>query len=88
MRLDPQHVAKLDGALIGTGPDATINLDIEFMSQAFDRLTMWEQGLLTKVVMRAARTTRRRTPEQRALLALFVPALQPATPIERGGDDA
>jgi hypothetical protein len=48
-----------------------VKFDVDFMNKSMDRLTMWERGLLMKAIMRAVRA-KRRTPEQRALLALFV----------------
>lgn len=77
MRLDPAHVRKLARALT-TSPqgNAEASFDIAFMTQAFDRLSLWERGLLMQALLRSA-GARRRTLEQRALLALFV----------EGGDD-
>lgn len=72
MRLDPDHVRKLDRA-ISKAPPPEIDLDIAFMSAAMGRLSLWERGLLTQALLRAA-TSKRRTLEQRALLALFVHA--------------
>ncbi len=70
MRLDPEHRAKLRAAM---SSDTTVRFDIEFMERSMDRLTLWEQGLLSKALVRAARS-RRKTTEQRALLALFIDA--------------
>lgn len=77
MRLDPEHRAKLRAA---TSADAaTVRFDIEFMERSMDRLNLWEQGLLSKALLRAARS-RRKTTEQRALLALFIDATGSASP--------
>ena len=70
MRLDPEHRAKLRAAM---SSDATVRFDIAFMERSMDRLNLWEQGLLSKALLRAARS-RRKTTEQRALLALFIDA--------------
>jgi hypothetical protein len=70
MRLDPDHVRKLARA-IKRSPPPEVNLDIAFMRAAMDRLSLWERGLFMDALMRAA-GARRRTLEQRALLALFV----------------
>ena len=71
MRLDPDHVRKLDNAISRIPPE--INLDIQFMTKAMARLSLWERGLLVNAIMRASQSNRR-TIEQRALLALFVHA--------------
>lgn len=72
MRPDPQHVIKLARA-IEKKPDGTpdVKFDLAYMDDAMSRLTMWEQGVLLKALMRAARA-KRRSVEHRALLALFV----------------
>jgi hypothetical protein len=72
MRLDPAHSDKLARAF-GNDQDGNleIKLDIGFVEAAMGRLSIWEQGLFMKAIMRAARS-RRRTPEQRVLLGLFV----------------
>lgn len=71
MRLDLEHRAKLRAAV--SADASSIRFDIDFMEKSMDRLNLWEQGLLSKALMRAARS-RRKTTEQRALLALFVDA--------------
>lgn len=71
MRLDPEHRAKLRAAV--SDDATTIRFDMNFMEQSMDRLNLWEQGLLSKALLRAAKS-RRKTPEQRALLALFIDA--------------
>lgn len=72
MRLDPEHVRKLARAR-APAADGTpeVKFDVDYMSTAMTRLTMWERGLLLDAVMRASRA-RRPTMTQRALLALFV----------------
>ena len=77
MRLDPEHRAKLRAAM--SADAATVRFDIEFMERSMDRLNLWEQGLLSKALLRAARS-RRKTTEQRALLALFIDATGSASP--------
>lgn len=78
MRVDQAHSDRIEQAS-STLPDGShcINLDIQFMHQAMDRLSLWEQGLLTKVLLHAAKS-KRKTHAQRVLLALF---------ISNGGDD-
>lgn len=71
MRLDPEHRAKLSAALSADG--SSVRFDLSFMEQSMDRLNPWEQGLLSKALLRALRA-RRKTTEQRALLALFIDA--------------
>lgn len=79
MRIDPEHRAKLTRAISRNDAGRQeVNLDIAFMTTAMDRLSLWERGLLVNSIMRAAKA-RRRTIEQRALLALFV---------HDGGDNA
>lgn len=77
MRLDPEHVQKINRAFNDVGD---VKLDIPFMSEAMGRLNMWERGLLAHSLLKAA-CNKRRSPEQRVLLALFVHA-------EDGGRDA
>jgi len=69
MRIDPDHATKVASVIDG---DGSIKIDIAFTSAAFERLNLWERGLLHQVLSKAA-TTRRLTPEQRLLLALFAP---------------
>ena len=72
MRVDPQHVEKLSRAIDRpVGGDPIVSLDISFMQAAFDRLTLWERGALSQVLMRAS-MAKRLSLEQRILLALFV----------------
>ena len=72
MRLDPAHVKKLSQAISST-PRGTpeVQFNISFMMLALTRLSLWERGLLMQALMRAA-TSKRKTIEQRALLAMFV----------------
>lgn len=72
MRVDRAHSKRIEDAS-STLPDGShcIHLDIQFMHQAMDRLSLWEQGLLTTELLRAARA-KNRTPEQHLLLALFI----------------
>lgn len=70
MRLDPEHVRKIERA-VKRAPPPQVDLDIAFMTKALARLSLWERGLLMQALDRAT-TARRRTIEQRALLALFV----------------
>lgn len=72
MRVDPQHAKKLDSAITVNDAGAPeVKIDVDYMDAIKDRLSLWEQGLLMKALIRSVRS-RRRTPEQRALLALFV----------------
>lgn len=72
MRLDPDHVRKLERAFETDGSgNSVVKLDIPFLRSSMDRLTLWEGGLLMTSLMRAAKA-RRRTDDQRTLLALFV----------------
>ena len=70
MRLDPEHVRKIERAVKRT-PPPEMKMDIAFTKVAMGRLSLWERGLLMQALERAA-TASRRTIEQRALLALFV----------------
>lgn len=78
MRLDREHVEKIERALHGSGDDAVLMLDIPFMRTAFDRLSVWERGLFAQAICRAVRA-KRKTAEQRLILALFAH--------DDGGDD-
>jgi len=72
MKLDPDHVRKLSRAITHPsegGPH--VKFDVKFMASVFERLSLWEKGLLTNALMRAG-SAKRMTIEQRALLALFV----------------
>lgn len=73
MRLDPEHVRKINDAIVhtdnGSGPE--VKFDVSFMRAAMSRLSLWEGGVLIQALIKAA-SSKRRTPEQRALLALFV----------------
>ena len=68
MRLDPHHVDKIKSAMT---EDGIVKIDIGFMAAAMGRLSPWECGLLASALAKAA-SNKRRTPEQRVLLALFV----------------
>lgn len=66
------HARKLARAMSrGDDGQQQVNLDISFLSKAMGKLTLWERGLLVNSIMKAAKA-RRRTIEQRALLALFL----------------
>jgi hypothetical protein len=72
MRLDPDHVRKLvRAASVDADGKPHVNFDIDFLMSAIDRLNLWERGLLMQVLLKAA-LAKRRSPEQRALLAIFV----------------
>lgn len=72
MRLDPAHAQKLKAALATDEAGAAFaSFDIDFMLAAMGRLTLWERGILTDALLRAA-TAKRPTIEQRALLAVFL----------------
>lgn len=79
MRLDQEHSDKLARAIDGVGDEAKFNLDIAFTKEAFDRLSLWERGLFTLALTRAVRA-KRKTAEQRLILALFAHD-------DGGGDD-
>lgn len=68
MRLDPEHVEKLAAAFTG---DGEAMIDVTFLKSAFQRLSMWERGLLMESVTRAI-ATKRPNREQRVILSLFV----------------
>jgi len=71
MRLDPDHVKKLARAFTTTHEGGTsVNINIDFIATAMDRLNMWERGLLHRVLAKAA-SAKKLSPEQRVLLALF-----------------
>lgn len=72
MRLDPEHVRKLARAISKTekgGPE--VALDLGFMGKVMARLSLWERGLLTQAIIRAS-SAKRKTIEQRIILAMFV----------------
>lgn len=71
MRIDPEHNRKIARAF-GRNTDGSrfVKLDIPFMAMVLDRLTLWERGLLNDRITKAA-AARRRSPEQRLLLAMF-----------------
>lgn len=76
MRIDPEHAKTINAAIDTTRGRREVKLDLDFMIQSMDRLSLWERGLLADALMRAG-NSRRPTRTQRALLALF---------IHRGGD--
>lgn len=79
MRLDAEHAEKLRASIIrDANGDPVVSFDIDFMMSAFNRLTLWERGILTDALLRSA-AAKRPTIEQRALLAMFLP------PVEKGG---
>lgn len=71
MRIDPEHTRKLARAF-GRNTDGTrfVKLDLPFLASVLGRLTLWERGLLNDRITKAA-AARRRSLEQRLLLALF-----------------
>ncbi len=71
MRLDPDHVQKLSRAIEESPNGPEVKFDLAFMNEAKRRLSLWEMGLLTHALTRAS-IAKRRSVEQRALLALFV----------------
>jgi hypothetical protein len=78
MRLDREHAYKIEAHIITDDAGRRVaNFDIEFMLHAFGRLNLWERGILSDALLRAAEA-KRLSIEQRALLALFLPT---------GGDD-
>lgn len=78
MRLDKGHAQKISSNIVLDADGRLVaNFDIEFMLLAFGRLNLWERGILSDALLRAAES-KRLSIEQRALLALFLPT---------GGDD-
>lgn len=72
MRLDPEHAEKLAQAITtNENGSPEVKLDTEFMRRAMDRLTLWERGLFMHAIMRAL-AAKRKTVEQRVILAMFV----------------
>ena len=69
MRLDPNHIRRIERAVRKSPP--TADLALQFLALAMSRLSLWERGLLMQAIDRAT-MARRRTIEQRILLALFV----------------
>lgn len=72
MRIDPAHIRKIAAAMSKSADGgAQVCLDIAFMRDCMRRLSLWERGLMMQALLRAS-TSKRRTIEQRVLLALFV----------------
>lgn len=75
MRLDPEHIRTLAHAVeIDPAGDHTIKISLPMMHAARQHLSMWEMGLLSRCLAKAAHhaaTGRRLRPEQRVLLALL-----------------
>lgn len=73
MRLDQEHAHKIKAHILTDDEGRRVaNFDLEFMLHAFGRLNLWERGILSDALLRAAEA-KRLTIEQRALLALFLP---------------
>ena len=76
MRIDPKHTEKIANAVThDENGDRNFNIDIAFAMSAFERLTLWERGLLPSAIGRAIKA-KRPTPEQRLILALFAHVAQ------------
>lgn len=75
MRLDPEHVRKLASAIdVDHAGEHTIRVSLPMMHAARQQLSLWEVGLLSRCLAKAAHhaaTGRRLRPEQRVLLALL-----------------
>lgn len=71
MRLDQDHVRKVERS-IETDADGEkyLRVDLAMMKAVMSRMTLWERGLLDECLERAAKA-RRKTKDQRALLAIF-----------------
>ena len=71
MRLDPDHVRAI-ARCIETDADGEtyLKIDIKTMRVVLDRLSLWERGLLSECLEKAARA-KRKSRDQRALLAIF-----------------
>lgn len=74
MRLDPEHVAKLARAR----EDDALKVCPRRMRLLTDGLSVWEEGLIQQVLMKAV-VAKRLSKEQRALLALFAYAGEEAS---------
>lgn len=75
MRLDPEHVRKITSAIeTDDAGEHTIKVSLPMMRAARQNLSMWEVGLLSRCLAKAASQAacgRRLRPEQRVLLALM-----------------
>ena len=71
MRLDLDHVRTIARALhTDEKGEQTLNIDIDAMCAAVERLSLWEAGLLSSAIARSA-VAKKLTIEQRVILALF-----------------
>lgn len=71
MRLDPDHVRVLSRAIEqDDAGEPVLKVSMAMMRAAHAHLSMWEMGLLSTCLAKAAMGKRLR-PEQRVLLALF-----------------
>lgn len=75
MRLDPEHVRKITSAIeTDDAGEHTIKVSLPMMHAARQHLSMWEVGLLSQCLAKAANraaTGRKLTMEQRVLLAML-----------------
>jgi len=76
MRLDPDHVRKIASAIeVDPAGEHTVRVSLPMMHAARQHLSLWEVGLLSRCLAKAAHHAavgRRLRPEQRVLLALLV----------------
>jgi hypothetical protein len=71
MRLDHDHVRTIARAFDSDdNGERRFRINMTALKQAMRRLSLWESGLLSAQLMRAART-KRPNKDQRVLLALF-----------------
>jgi hypothetical protein len=71
MRLDHDHVRTIARAFDSDdNGERRFRIDMKALKQAMRRLSLWESGLLSSQLMRAARA-KRPSKDQRVLLALF-----------------
>lgn len=78
MRLDIDHRRKLE---LGKLSDGSLAIDVGYLSHALERLNPFQQGLLFEALARAD-ASKRKTPEQHVILALFL-----RNPDQEEGDD-
>lgn len=72
MRIDPAHARKISSATTKSETGKLeVNFDLSFMQSCMSRLSLWERGLLVQALIRAS-TSKRKTIEQRVILAMFV----------------
>jgi hypothetical protein len=70
MRLDHDHVRTIARPFDSDNGERSFRINMTALKQAMRRLSLWEGGLLSSQLMRAARA-KRPNKDQRVLLALF-----------------